>query len=51
MNVNTVATDRIAQNPNGEAERLPVLTAGIVILGLALLCWFPLLLPILAFVH
>jgi hypothetical protein len=51
MNVSTVTADRIAQNTDGEAERLPVLTAGVAILGLALLCWLPLLLPILAFLH
>jgi hypothetical protein len=51
MSVDTLAADRTEQHLHGGEERLPPLTAGIVVIGLALLCWVPLLLPIIAFFH
>jgi len=51
MSVNTVLTKRFGQEGHTEAERLPPLTAGFAIVGLSLLCWAPLLLPLVAFLH
>jgi hypothetical protein len=51
MSVNTLVSEGIERNTGDEHDRLPRLTAGMVILGLSLLCWVPLLLPIYAFLH
>ncbi|HUC12733.1 MAG TPA: hypothetical protein VL985_20245 [Stellaceae bacterium] len=51
MSINVLAAEQIEPGSKGEAERLPVLTAGLLIFGLSLLCWLPLLLPIIALVH
>jgi hypothetical protein len=51
MTVNTLVTENIGQAATGDADRLPPLTAGVVIFGLSLLCWAPLLLPVIALFH
>jgi hypothetical protein len=50
MTVNTITED-IERHATGEEVRLPVLMAGVAIAGLSVLCWMPLLLPILSFLH
>jgi hypothetical protein len=51
MSVNTLVTENIERNVRDEEGRLPVLTAGIAIFGLSLLCWAPLLLPVFSYLH
>ena len=51
MSVNTLVSEGIERNARDENYRLPPVTAGMVILGLSLLSWVPLLLPIYAFLH
>jgi hypothetical protein len=51
MSVNTLATQSLGEDQRADAERLPALTAGIAIFGLSLLCWVPLVLPFVAFLH
>jgi hypothetical protein len=51
MSVNALVTEGAGQATHREAERLPALTAGFAIVSLSLLCWVPLLLPIVAFLH
>jgi hypothetical protein len=51
MSVDAVTTERFRQENHAAEERLPPLTAGFAIVGLSLLCWVPLLLPLVAFLH
>jgi hypothetical protein len=51
MSVNTLVTEQLGQDRFTDAERLPALTAGFAIVGLSLLCWLPLLLPLIVFLH
>lgn len=51
MSVNSLVTERFVQERHDDAERLPALTAGIAIVGLSLLCWAALLMPLVAFLH
>jgi hypothetical protein len=51
MSVNILANESIERTASDERDRLPTLTAGVVIFGLSLLCWAALLLPVYTFVH
>jgi hypothetical protein len=51
MSVNTFATGSAERHLSDVEDRLPAFTAGVVIFGLSLLCWIPLLLPVVAFFH
>lgn len=51
MSMNITVAQAIEQDAGIERHRLPPLTAGIVIFGLSLLCWAPIVLPIFTFLH
>ncbi len=49
MTANILVNGESEQGQAGTAERLPPVTAGLVIFALSALCWLPLMLPFVVF--